>query len=770
MTNSGAIQREPGDLPVGTQIGRYRIEDPVGRGGMGTVYRAYDDSTNRNVALKLLAEGIPATLRERFLAECEAEANIRHEHVMPVYDRGWLTDERPYFVMELLYQPITLTDLLDAIHRGTIGSTHPRVRHWTDLGRLIADVLLPICEGVAVANVEYGIQHRDLKPDNVLIDVRTKRAYLIDFGICRTMDDHSDAGKIVGTPRFLSPEQASARTDRRTDVWALGALLRYAVTGEPPLLGTSPFTRAEVRERVAALQAAEAKATAAGEDAKARGYAKRREQLEDPTLRVQEDLIRDARDGIYLAMPETVSPGLGAIIQKAMAPRSEERYADARGLVADLRAWLHGGSVSALSEQGRSGAAVDWARRLLNRNVVRAGGTLIALAFGWVLGKGLFQQVPPAPDFRAEDARADLRTYEARVAALPSRATPASVLPRAESALRWMLLRDRAALQRRLQEAFTSGGESQEETPEVGIPSPSSLEIEGWRGGGWQVEDLVRHTRAELEMKGPSVQLQPGAYAISSTAPPGLDLRVVVPGTPSHGFRRAGNKLGRLVSVGPHEGELPGDLTWVPAGPAAPDTDATSPAFLGGRDLVTNERYSEWLDDLPAAERPARVPPAGFRRSERDPGRWLVVQELATRPVVGVRPVDAQAYAAWRASVEGVDLRLPSAAEWQRMAAIDQSFEGGAGLIFPWRDAPWSRARARRGAAGRADGGADVSPNGIHGLLAGHGELVREEDGSFGVKARGGVVPLPSALLRTEALEPRAQGHAYGFRLVHVVP
>ena len=266
------IARQKDDLPQGLALGRYRVEEPVGRGGMGTVYRAFDERTNRFVAIKLLADDISPPLRERFLQECEAEAKIRHEHVMPVYDQGWYTDDRPYFVMELLYEPITLDEIVAFARKGQLASQHPRIKKWAHLPHLVEDVLLPVVEGIANANIEHRIQHRDLKPENVLIDVRTKRPYVIDFGICRSLDlPNPEAGKIIGTPRFLSPEQASGKDHETTDVWGLGVLLRYAITGEPPLEGTSPFARQELNQRIEALRKARDRELAGGSERQGRG-------------------------------------------------------------------------------------------------------------------------------------------------------------------------------------------------------------------------------------------------------------------------------------------------------------------------------------------------------------------------------------------------------------------------------------------------------------------------------------------------------------------
>lgn len=777
-TTGGPISRTQDDLPAGTTLDRYRIEHPVGRGGMGTVYSAFDETTNRRVAVKLLAPGIQTSLRERFLAECEAEANIRHEHVMPVYDRGWLTEERPYFVMELLYEPITLAELMDLINHGKLGSAHPRLRAWNDPKRLIADVMLPICEGVHVANTEYGIQHRDLKPDNVLIDIRTRRAYLIDFGICREMHDQKDRGRIVGTPRFLSPEQAAARTSDQTDVWGLGAILRYIITGEPPLAGTSPFTRAEVKKRVDALLKAESAASEAGEEAKVAGYAKRRAQLEDPTLRVQEDLLRDAVDGIYLPLPEHVSAGLAAVIQKAMAKDPQDRYATAGELTSDLRTWVSGGGVQALQEKSSSGALVDLARRLLNRNNLRVVGALVALVVGLVLGAGLFTKTPPVPDHRVEDARADLERFDETWRSMTGSAAEAPLSAAGEAVI-GRFLREQAGLARkRGQAALEAGGEADFDSLGA-LWAVSRLVFEGWKPKGWKVEDLTGQRAAPNDPHDPSGGswsggMRPGVYQLQSATKHGARLLLTVPSTARDGFRLAGGPPPtRTIHLGRPELSIPGDMIWIPTGPAQPGSDALIPTFIAGRDLVTNERYSEWLDDLPAAERAERLPPAGFVRDERDTQRWLVATGMGSKPVLGVRPRDAQAYARWRAEVEGTDLRLPSERDWLRMAAVDRMGDAGAGAIFAWRSAPQWKVRHRRGAKGAITRQARIvqgeSPHGVRSLFTGPGEVVRSDDGQgFRIKGAGGLLPHASAAQRSSTIPADADGHPYGFRVIWV--
>src|SRR5262245_16011717 len=108
------------EFPADTQLGRYTVQEVVGRGGTGTVYKAFDPTTNRTVALKVLNRGLSDTMQTRFLREIEVQANIRHQNIMPVFDRGELPDGRPYFTMELLYSPLTLTEVIGLREQGKL--------------------------------------------------------------------------------------------------------------------------------------------------------------------------------------------------------------------------------------------------------------------------------------------------------------------------------------------------------------------------------------------------------------------------------------------------------------------------------------------------------------------------------------------------------------------------------------------------------------------------------------------------------------------------
>ena len=727
-----ALRREQDDLPQGFALGRYRIEEPVGRGGMGTVYRAFDAATNRFVAIKLLAEGISEPLRERFLAECEAEAQIRHEHIMPVYDQGWYTDTRPYFVMELVYEPITLDEIIDLGRRSQLGSRYPRIRKWAHLPHLVEDVLLPVVEGIAHANIEHRIQHRDLKPENVLIDVRTRRPYVIDFGICRDLDaPNPEAGKIIGTPRFLSPEQASGTDHPTTDVWGLGVLLRFALTGEPPLEGTSPFSRSELNKRIEALRKAHQKAEANKQEVKAEGYAARIKQLQDPSLRTTDDLIREAREGAYTELPTGVSPAYVAIVRKAMAPQPKSRYRDARALAADLRAWLDGRAVGALQDFGGRGAALDRARRLLYRhrtNLAVGGGAALA---GTLLGLAFFGRTPPAPDYRAQDAAAD---HAAIAEALAETDLPVAVLRARDARLR--------AASARV--AARSGV-----APRPPLPGPhgATVRIQGAALPKIHALSPLAPERLPSWAKVPSGALQTLPVGWWRLRGEGLDAAVYVPATGTRSVRLAIGDAGSKVP--------PGALTVL-----AP----TGPLWASKR-RVTYQEYAEWLDlGLDAGARAKRVPPKGFHAERGMAGRYLVDSAYRGKAIRGLRMADIEAYIAWRSELDGVPYALPTPGQWEAMAGVHL-------LQLPQPDHAFARYGTSQDGSTRSYEQHVPSPYGLVDLFDAQGELVRSSDGALGTKGVNGALPRREALTRTTPLSKSADARIeVPFRLVSAGP
>ena len=220
-----------GALPGGQArvLGDYELLDPIGRGGMGVVWRARQISLERPVALKLMADGEFATpeARRRFREEALAVARLRHPRIVGLHEIGE-EDGQLFFSMEL-FDGRTVADLT---RTGPLSA------------RAAAQLLQPVAEAIHFAHTQ-GVLHRDLKPSNLLLDA-DGTARVTDFGLSRRLDAterHTLAGDVLGSPAYLAPEQA--RGDRScegvgTDVYALGAILYELLTGRPPFLGESP--------------------------------------------------------------------------------------------------------------------------------------------------------------------------------------------------------------------------------------------------------------------------------------------------------------------------------------------------------------------------------------------------------------------------------------------------------------------------------------------------------------------------------------------------
>src|SRR5688500_9043709 len=201
--------------------GEYSIHRELGRGGMGIVYLARDVQLDRDVAIKVLPlhlAQIPAS-RERFLREARTAAGLSHPHVVPIHRVGEASGF-VFFVMSLV-EGETLGERLR-----TRGPLPP-----ADATRILREVAWAI----AYAHGR-GIVHRDVKPDNILLEAGSGRALVTDFGIAHTEDAvATDPGKIMGTAHFMSPQQAAGESiDGRSDIYSLGVVGYLAVSGRLP--------------------------------------------------------------------------------------------------------------------------------------------------------------------------------------------------------------------------------------------------------------------------------------------------------------------------------------------------------------------------------------------------------------------------------------------------------------------------------------------------------------------------------------------------------
>ena len=224
-------QRHHGSLAGGTVVryfGDYEIQAELGRGGMGVVYRANQVSLNRPVALKMIKAGVLADDRElrRFQNEAEAVALLDHVGIVPVYEVGEHDGQR-YFSMKL----IEGSNLAD------------RLTDYTNKPNEAVELLIRTAEAVQHAHMR-GILHRDLKPANILID-SSGAPHVTDFGLAKRVDGGDEmtaTGAVLGTPAYMSPEQADGRRGTittATDVYGLGAILYALLVGKPPFGGDS---------------------------------------------------------------------------------------------------------------------------------------------------------------------------------------------------------------------------------------------------------------------------------------------------------------------------------------------------------------------------------------------------------------------------------------------------------------------------------------------------------------------------------------------------
>jgi serine/threonine protein kinase/tetratricopeptide (TPR) repeat protein len=266
-------------IASGMTISHYRIEKKIGAGGMGEVFLARDTKLNRNVALKFLPPEFTsdAEIKARFMREAQAAAALSHPNIITVYEVSEYQN-RSYIAMEY----VEGESLKEAIDRKDLRITQ------------VVDIAMQISQGLAKAH-EAGIVHRDVKPQNVLID-KDGRARILDFGLAKLKGDAklTQAGSTMGTISYMSPEQAQGEeVDRRSDIFSLGVMLYEMVTGRVPFQG----------EHQAAI-------------------------LNSIMTEHPQPLAR---------YNNKVSPELERIVAKALAKDKEDRYQHADDLLADLR-------------------------------------------------------------------------------------------------------------------------------------------------------------------------------------------------------------------------------------------------------------------------------------------------------------------------------------------------------------------------------------------------------------------------------------------------
>lgn len=321
---------------VPVQLGDFRILREIGRGGMGVVYEAEQVSLRRRVALKVLRFGGVAdtVAMQRFQREAETVGRLHHTNIVPIFAIGADEGVR-YFAMQF-------------IEGRDLGRVARDMREPESGGldfRRIADWGLQAAEALAHAH-QRGVIHRDIKPSNLILDP-DNRIWLTDFGLARRMDDVSLSltGALLGTPRYMSPEQAASTRlpiDHRTDLYSLGATLYELVTGRPIFEATSPH---EVISQI---------------------------------------LHTDPRPPRSLA--PTLPRDLETIVLKCLAKEASRRYPTAQALAEDLRAFVAGRPIAARRPRVLE-RTLRWARqhrRLVGTAAVSGVVSVVLAGGGWL--------------------------------------------------------------------------------------------------------------------------------------------------------------------------------------------------------------------------------------------------------------------------------------------------------------------------------------------------------------------------------------------------
>jgi tetratricopeptide (TPR) repeat protein len=332
------------ETPKIEQLGDFKVVRELGRGGMGIVYEAQQTTLNRRVALKVLPRHslLDASRLQRFKREAQAAAQLHHTNIVPVFGNGEI-DGLHYYVMQYI-EGVPLNTLLEGMRgKTTLPASVPQPDSGTAYWRWVANVGVQIADALHYAH-RQGILHRDIKPGNILLDLRGA-AWITDFGLAKvtaTQDDLTQTGDLVGTLQYMAPEAFDGPADTRSDIYSLSLTMIELLTLHAPFSNMTP-TRLLTERPVA-------------------------------------DPIRPRK--LNPAIPRD----LENVLLKASALAPEQRYQNAADFADDLRRFIDDRPVIARAA-GPIERLVRWCRR--NRVVAVLIGAvavslILALVTGWV--------------------------------------------------------------------------------------------------------------------------------------------------------------------------------------------------------------------------------------------------------------------------------------------------------------------------------------------------------------------------------------------------
>jgi serine/threonine protein kinase/lipopolysaccharide biosynthesis regulator YciM len=360
------------------ELGDYELQEEVGRGGQGVVFRARQKSLNRTVALKVISLGQWASKAhvKRFRREAEAAASLDHPSIVPIYEVGE-RDGSCYFTMTFVEG----------------GQLDEVVTHKPMSVRHAAELIAKVARTVHYAH-DHGILHRDIKPGNILLDDKGE-PHLTDFGLARLVETESTMTRtleVLGTPSYMAPEQATGNNTQltsATDVYGLGAVLYQLLTGHPPFAGGTTFE----------------------------------------TIK----LLLDTEPRPPRLLNPRVDRDLSTICLKCLEKHPERRYSFAVALAEDLERWLKHEPIQA-RRTGIFARGRKWVRRNSTSALLAASLIALAAAAGWIVWKSEFVRHPvtngiavlpfeslsPNPDnaYFAEGIQDEILTRLAKIAEL----------------------------------------------------------------------------------------------------------------------------------------------------------------------------------------------------------------------------------------------------------------------------------------------------------------------------------------------------------------